>query len=165
MKPSAIVYTSNTGHTERYASLLSECLSLPFFDVKEAKKKLKKKDNVIYLGWLCAGDVKGYKKYARRYSVCAVVGIGLCDTGTMIDEVRSNARIPLSIPVFTVQGGMDREKLKGINKFMINTITKLVGAASNKSESDERMLYLLKNGGDFVCKENLSAVLAHFEIN
>ena len=35
----AIVYQSNTGHTEKYAELLSSDLNIPFYSVDEAKCK------------------------------------------------------------------------------------------------------------------------------
>mgnify|MGYP003458752511 CR=1 FL=1 len=40
MKPAAIVYTSNTGFTARYASLLGEETNLPVYSIKEADKNM-----------------------------------------------------------------------------------------------------------------------------
>ena len=42
MKPTAIVYTSNTGFTARYAALLSEETGLPAYSIKDAGKNLAK---------------------------------------------------------------------------------------------------------------------------
>ena len=67
MKPTAIVYTSNTGFTARYAALLGEETGLPAYSIKEAGKKLSKGASVIYLGWLFATNVKDYDKASRRY--------------------------------------------------------------------------------------------------
>ena len=36
MKPAAIVYTSNTGHTRKYALLLGEQIGLPVYSLDEA---------------------------------------------------------------------------------------------------------------------------------
>ena len=83
MKPSYIVYTSNTGHTARYAKLLSEKTALPALSLAEATEKLAKGTPILYLGWLFVGGIRGYKKAAKRYSVCAVCGVGLCDTGAL----------------------------------------------------------------------------------
>ena len=61
-KAGAIVYVSNTAHTERYAKMLADKLSLPLYELKEAKKKLKKGSEIIYMGWLFASSIKGYGK-------------------------------------------------------------------------------------------------------
>lgn len=62
----AIVYKSNTGHTEQYAHLLSDKLNIPCYSLREANRKLKKDDGIIYLGWLFAGKVKGLKKASKN---------------------------------------------------------------------------------------------------
>ena len=48
----AIVYTSNTGSTERYAKLLGHETDLPVCSLDEAKKALKSGTEIIYLGWI-----------------------------------------------------------------------------------------------------------------
>ena len=163
MRISAIVYTSNTGHTERYAKLLADKIGLPAYSLKEARAELSKKAPVIYMGWLFAGRIKDCAKAKKRYDIRAVVGVGLCDTGCLIDEARRATKLSEELPLFTVQGGMDLESLRGVNKFMISSLTKMLESAPQKSESDERMLSLLRTGGDFVSEENLSAVLAWLE--
>ena len=40
MKPTAIVYTSSTGHTRKYALLLGEQIELPAFSLEEANSRL-----------------------------------------------------------------------------------------------------------------------------
>ena len=40
MKPTAIVYTSSTGHTRKYALLLGEQIGLPAFSLEEANSRL-----------------------------------------------------------------------------------------------------------------------------
>ena len=58
MNAAAIVYTSQTGFTARYAALLAERTGLPCRPLKEAAA-LPRGTAVIYLGWLCAGGIKG----------------------------------------------------------------------------------------------------------
>ncbi len=163
MNPTAIVYTSNTGYTEMYAKLLSEKTGLPVYSSSEAVKVLDKGATIIYLGWLMASFVKGYKKASKRYNIAAVCGVGLCDTGALLKEVRKAISLPESIPLFTLQGGMDHSKLKGIYKFMINALTKSMSSKANRDEGEERMLCLLKEGGDYVREENLAAVMEWYK--
>ena len=159
MKPTAIVYTSNTGHTRQYALLLGEQISLPAYSLDEANAQLPGGSPVIYLGWLHASHVKGYSKASKRFALCAVCGVGLCDTGTLTSEVRKATSIPEDIPLFTLQGGIDRSRLKGMDKLMISMLTKGLAAKKQRSAQDERMLELLSGDESFVSPENLSEVL------
>ena len=159
MKPTAIVYTSNTGHTRQYALLLGEQISLPAYSLDEANAQLPGGSPVIYLGWLHASHVKGYSKASKRFALCAVCGVGLCDTGTLTSEVRKATYIPEDIPLFTLQGGIDRSRLKGMDKLMISMLTKGLAAKKQRSAQDERMLELLSGDESFVSPENLSEVL------
>lgn len=163
MKPIAIVYTSNTGHTAAYAALLSKKTGLPSYECRAAKEYLQKGTPVIYLGWLFAGSVKGYKKAASRYHICAVCGVGLSDTGTMDEQVRKANKLPAAMPLFTLQGGMDYAKLKGVNKFMIDMLTKTFLKKQNRTADEDKMLSLLQNGGDYVDEKHLSAFLEWYE--
>ena len=158
----AIVYTSNTGHTARYAQLLGEKTGLPVYELTEAEGHISKGTPVIYLGWLFANSVKGYKKAAKHFKISAVCAVGLCDTGTAIDGVRKANAMPEDLPLFTMQGGMDKTKLRGINKFMIKMLTKAMDSKKDKTADDERMVYLLKNDQDYVCEENTAAFMAWY---
>ena len=159
MKPAAIVYTSNTGHTRKYALLLGEQIGLPVYSLDEANAQLSGRSPVIYLGWLHASHVKGYSKAAKRFALCAVCGVGLCDTGTLTDQVRKATSIPEGIPLFTLQGGIDRSRLKGMDKLMISLLAKGLAAQKQRSDQDERMLELLNKDESYVSSENLAEVV------
>ena len=156
----AIVYTSETGNTKAYADLLGEQLSLPVYDLREARKVLRRGEPILYLGWLFAGHLKGYRKAASRYCIKCVCGVGLGDSGSQIDGVRRAEKMSADLPLFTLQGGMDHEKLRGVNRFMIRMLTKMMSQKQDCTEDEERMLELLIKGGNYVSLENLSEVLA-----
>ena len=159
MKPTAIVYTSNTGHTRQYALLLGEQIGLPAYSLEDAGSHLSGGSPVIYLGWIHASHVKGFSKAASRFDLCAVCGVGLCDTGTLISEVRKATSIPEGIPLFTLQGGIDRGRLKSMDKLMISMLTKGLASQKQRSAQDDRMLELLSKDENYVSPENLSEVL------
>ena len=163
MKPTAIVYTSNTGHTRQYALLLGEQISLPAYSLDEANAQLPGGSPVIYLGWLHASHVKGYSKASKRFALCAVCGVGLCDTGTLTSEVRKATSIPENIPLFTLQGGIDRGRLKGVDKLMISMLTKGLAAQKQRSAQDDRMLELLRKDESYVSLENLAGILQWYK--
>lgn len=159
----AIVYTSNTGYTAEYARLLGEKTGLPVMSFDEAKDALPKGSAVIYLGWLMAGQIKGYKKAAKRWKVSAVCGVGLGATGGQDVSARKSNRVPAAVPVFTLQGGFDFERLTGIYRTMMKTFIKVVGgqleAKADRTPDEDRVLEMLHHGGSYVCEESLAAVL------
>lgn len=159
MKAWAIVYTSNTGFTKRYAEMLSAKVGVPVYSYAEAKRVVEPGAPVIYLGWLMANSIKGFKKANKQYEIEAVCGVGLSGTGTLLDEVRKANSIPEDMPLFTLQGGMNHNQLKGINKLMIQMLIKSIESKKEKTENDEKKLKLIKKGGDFVSEENLAEVL------
>ena len=163
MKPTAIVYTSNTGHTRQYALLLGEKLALPVYSLDDTVSQRFGGSAVIYLGWIHASHIKGYSGAAKRFDICAVCGVGLCDTGTMTSEVRTVTSIPENIPLFTLQGGLERSKLKGMDKLMISMLTKGLTAQKQRSAQDDRMLELLSRDESYVSPENLSGVLQWYK--
>lgn len=164
-KPTGIVYTSNTGYTEKYAKLLGERLGLPAFSAEQADS-LPEGTEVLYLGWLMAGVVKGYKKAAQRFSVAAVCGVGMGPAGSQDSDVRKNNAIPQEVPVFTLQGGFDRTKLHGIYRFMMGVMIKVMGSSLRKKENrtpeEDAMLEMVTNGGDFVDVRQLDGVIAWY---
>lgn len=158
----AIVYTSNTGHTEAYAKMLAEKTGLPAFSSDCAKKRLKKGSDIIYFGWICGSRIKGYKKAYKRYNIAAACAVGLCDTGALLDDVRKANDIDSSMPLFTLQGGIDRARLHGINKLIINMLEKGLKAQDDNSAEEARMLELLSTDKNYVCDENTAAFMAWF---
>lgn len=158
----AIVYTSNTGHTAAYAQLLGKRTGLPVYAAEAAKKQLAKGTPILYLGWLMAGSVKGYRKAAKRYQIAAVYGVGLCATGALLEEVRKGNAIPAGTPLFTLQGGIDHARLRGLYKSMINTLTRFMAKKKDRSADEDEMLRLLGTDGNYVSEANLSAVLAWY---
>lgn len=148
-----IIYTSNTGSTAEYAQLLGKELNLPVHSLQQAKNKVLVGSEIIYLGWIMAGGIKGYKEAAKLYKVRAVCGIGMGQTGTQLKEVRDKNAIPQRIPLFTLQGNFDVKKLHGAYRFMMNVMVK-----TDRTPEEDDMLDMMVNGGKRVSLQNLNAV-------
>ena len=162
----AIIYTTNTGSTEHYAKLLAQKTGLPVYSLAEAKKRVLAGAEVIYLGWIMAGSVKGYAEAAKRYRVCAVCAVGMGQTGTQADSVRKKLAVPADIPLFTLQGNFDVKKLHGIYRLMMEIMVKTAGKGlaekKDRTPEEDDMLDMMRCGGERVNAENLSAVLDWF---
>ena len=161
----AIVYTSKYGHTAEYAEILGKLTGLPVYSLKDAEKQLTNGTPIIYLGWLMASRVRGLNKAKKKFKVSAVCGIGLCDTGTLHQEVQKANALSEDFPLFTMQGGMDKDKLKGFDKMLINMLTKGLASQKERSTTDERMLNLLTYGENFVSEKNTADFMKWYNTN
>lgn len=165
----AIVYTSNTGFTEKYAKLLSEKTGLPAYELKQAKARLSASDDVFYLGWLMAGGVKGLKKAQKAFKVngCCAVGMAPAETQNAEDLKSRNGWSGEGF--FVLQGGYAPEKLKGINKIMLNMVTsstiKKLSAKENLTEADKQMIEGMRKGFDSVSPEAVAPIAQWVEKN
>ena len=136
---------------------------MPVYRLSQAEGKLEKGATILYMGWLFASNVKGYSRASKQYSIAAVCAVGLCESGTLLKEVRKTIALPDSIPLFTLQGGMDHSKLRGFNKLMIKILIWALGCQKDLSEDKERMLTLIRKGGDCVSEPNLTEVLKWYQ--
>ena len=161
----AIVYTSNAGHAARYAKILGNKTGLPVYELGEAAQKLAKGAPILFVGWLFANTVKDYKKAAKAFRICAVCAVGLCDTGTAIDAVRKANAMADTLPLFTLQGGMNKQALQKPYQFAIRILIKAMESKKLKTDDDLRMIYLLKNDRDYVCEENTAAFMQWYREN
>lgn len=157
----AILYTSNTGTTEQYAKLLSEAIKLPAYPLSASA--VPKGAEIIYMGWLMASGVKGLKKAEKQYRVKAVCGVCMGATGSQLAEIRKANAIPEAMPVFSMQGGFDMSKLRGIYKLMMSVMVKTAGKGlsekADRTADEDMMLQMMLHGGNYVSMENLKAVL------
>ena len=162
----AILYTTNSGSTERYAKLLAHETGLPVYSLAAAKKTVPAHGEIIYLGWIMAGSVKGYADAAKRYRVRAVCGVGMGQTGTQRDDVRKKSAIPGEIPLFTLQGNFDVKKLHGVYRpmmeLMVRTAGKSLAEKRDRTPEEDDLLDMINHGGERVKFENLRAVLAWY---
>lgn len=150
MKPKAIVYTSNTGHTAAYARLLGERTGLPAYSLDAAGEALKRGCPIIYMGWIMAGKLKGYRKAARRYEVMVACGVGMVAGGMNADRLRAVTGIRSDIDVHSIPGGFEPEKLTGATRFLGRLAAKKVAAnlraKSQRSPEEENLLKLTTAG-------------------
>lgn len=163
----AIIYTSNTGTTKEYAHLLGQNTGLPVFSLEEAKGKVAKDSEIIYLGWVMASKIQGYNKATKKYKVKAVCGVCMGATGTQIPEIREKNQITEKVPLFTMQGGFDINKLHGIYKMMMTVMAKTAGKGlsekTNRTPDEDVMLEMILHGANYVSENNMKDVLEWYD--
>ena len=162
----AIVYTSQTGSTAKFARLLGEELRLPVYQLKRAQTDLRDGAEIIYLGWLMAGQVKGYKQAAKRFRIAALAAVGMGPAGEQVEEVRKAKDLRQEMPVFTLQGGFAPGKLRFPYNLMMalakGPLKKKISQGGDTPET-RQMLELMDKGGDMVSREQLQPLLDWLE--
>ncbi len=163
----AIIYTTNTGSTAQYAKMLAEKTGLQAFSIEEAKSKAEAGSEIIYLGWIMAAQVKGYKAAAKKYKVKAVCAVGMEKTGTRTEEIRKKTCVPDEIPLFTLQGNFNVKKLHGFYRLMMSLMLKMVPkqleAKADRTQRENEMLEIMLHGGENVREENLGEVISWYK--
>ena len=103
-----IVYSSNTGYTRQYAKLLGKALDMPSYELSSVPE-FHAGAEAVYLGWLFAGSIVGYKKCAKKYNVVCAVGVGMSPPSPELAEgLRAAMKIPEGVPVF-VSAGIEQD--------------------------------------------------------
>lgn len=147
----AIVYTSNTGYTARYAQALAEKTGLPCRTLEEPGPKGQR---VVYLGWLRAGSLFGLKKAMSRYDVAALGVVGMSPTPN------GKAMEDMTLPAFYLPGGYAPERLRGINKLMMTVMGKALSRTAPKDPEEAAMRQAFQEGCDWVEERHLEPLLA-----
>ncbi len=152
----AIVYESNTGTTKEYAKMLSKKLHLPNYSIKEAKKKLNRQDDIIFLGWVRVSIIQGYKKAKKRYHIINTIAVGA------YKESKANTHTlqvlnKVDEPLFYLRGGLHYEKLNKIYQILLKAISNEI------AKDDKELLLLFRQGGSFVEEQNIDKLLKRLE--
>lgn len=153
----SIVYKSNTGHTKQYAEMLGESLKIPVYNLEEAKSSLKKNDEIIFLGWVCATKIQGLSKI-KRYNVKCIGAVGAYPAEKNYIENLKKAN-KVKVELFYLRGGLDFNKLTGLKKKVLQFVGNMM-KKENKAENQE-MIKLFKDGANYVSDENLKPMLKY----
>ena len=149
-----IIYKSKTGHTERYARMLSKELNIPCYSYKDAK--VSENDEVIFLSYIYASKIMGLSKILKKYNVKVVIAVGaLAYSKDYLNTLKDANNVKL--PFFYLRGGIDYSKLN----FFFRKFLPVIG--KDIAKDDKELLNLFKNGGDFVNKDNLKEVLNYLK--
>lgn len=153
MKVSAIVYTSNTGFTAQYATLLAHQTELPLHRLEECD--LPRDTQVLFLGWLCAGKIQGLKGAMGRFQVVGICAVGM---GPEVDSAKlARDNRCEGLPLFYLRGGYAPARIKGRYKMMMAMMKAIL---SRKTDRDsQRAAEAITRGADWVDAAQLAPVL------
>ena len=127
-----ILYGSQYGTTKRYADELSRLTGLPALSYEKAPD-LAGCEQIVYLGGLYAGGVKGLKQTAKKFPAgvrLILVTVGLADVQDEqnIENIRRSVRRQLPAEVlqnaalFHLRGGIDYSRLNLTHRTMMTLL-------------------------------------------
>ena len=127
-----ILYGSQYGTTKRYADELSRLTGLPALSYEKAAD-LAGCEQIVYLGGLYAGGVKGLKQTAKKFPAgvrLILVTVGLADVQDEqnIENIRRSVRRQLPAEVlqntafFHLRGGIDYSRLNLTHRTMMTLL-------------------------------------------
>ena len=144
-----VIYKSKTGHTKKYAKMLSKELNIPCYSYKDAK--INDNDEVIFLSYIYASKIMGLSKILKKYNVKVIIAVGAMPySKDYLNTLKQTNNINISF--FYLRGGIDYNKLNLFFKKFLPIIGKDI------AKDDKELLNLFKNGGDFVSKDNLKDI-------
>lgn len=160
----AIVYESHAGHTRAYAQLIGEKTGMPVYSLQEAMEKLEKGTEVLFLGWLMAGIVRGYKQAKKAYRIQAVCAVGMGNHTPAAAEKTAKQNGMGKLPVFLIRGGLDMEKLSPIYRMMMEKLLWVLEKKKEKTEEIQGLIDVAKAKDDLPVTEEAAAhVLAYMK--
>ena len=127
-----ILYGSQYGTTKRYAEKLAGLTDLPAVSYEKAPD-LAGCEQIVYLGGLYAGGVKGLKQTAKKFPAgvrLILVTVGLADVQDKqnVENIRRSVRRQLPAEVlqntafFHLRGGIDYSRLNLTHKTMMKLL-------------------------------------------
>ncbi|MDD3881714.1 MAG: flavodoxin domain-containing protein [Eubacteriales bacterium] len=145
-----IVYSSQTGFTERYAKWIAKALDCESIPLKQASKEaLSGYDKVIYGGWVMGNMIFGLDKLLNiTPNPEAVFAVGSTPASDDITAAIKEQNKLESTPLFYMQGGFAFEKLAFPQRMILKVLKKSVAKKANKSPHDEFMAKTLGTSFD-----------------
>lgn len=163
----AIIYESNTGFTKKYAELLSAKTGLPIYERKKTPSSVLGKD-IIYMGWLCAGIISGFKKAGNKYHIKAVCAVGMTAPDEKLYSDTAKQNLLADTKLYLLRGGFDIKKLHGFYRFMMKlfarSLTESIEKKEDKTEDDLLTLEMLRTGKDMVDGNSLIPLINDFSL-
>ena len=166
---SIVVYESKYGSTEKYAKWIGEELNCRVSKISDVSTEdLLKYDNIIFGGFLHAGNIKGFKniynnreKLRNKNLVVFYVGLSVDDTKEIEEVKKNNFKDMVDIKDFYLRGAFNYKKLTLNDKIMMN-VFKIILKRQKEEEMDENtkgMLEAYNTPVDFTQKEAIKPIV------
>ena len=167
----AVVYTSQTGFTKRYAEWIAERTEGDAIELKDAKKTdLSGYDAVIYGGWVCAGGISKLSWFKKNIDKLEGKKLAVfCVGGSPIDSPHIeptlkkifDGEIYKKVGVFYCPGGFNYDTMSGKSKLMMKMFIKMLKSKKNKTEDEENMIKMISGSYDISEKKYIEPIVEY----
>ncbi|MDD6038761.1 MAG: flavodoxin domain-containing protein [bacterium] len=166
----AVIYTSQTGFTKRYAEWIAEQSGADCFEIAEAKKQnFDEYDAIIYGGWACAGGISklhwfksNMNHWQGKKLIVFCVGGSPIENPQVEQALKNNfsEEEQKQVSTFYCPGGFNYEKMSTGSKLMMKMFLKTLRAKKNKTEEEEIMIKMIASSYDISDKKYIEPILA-----
>ena len=169
-----IIYSSQTGFTERYAKWIGQELHADLLPIKEAKKRSDDSflgyDAIIYGGWSMGGrivDVEWFlgKASSWKERKLAIYGVGATpwDAPEIPEFLASivNEEQKKYINVFYCPGGLDYSKMNFFCKIMMKMFAKSMNKKDGLSDYEKQKAEALLTSFDSSDRKYIQPIVAY----
>ena len=155
----AIIYNSHTGFTKQYAYHFAINTGLPIYDIKEAKKKLNKGDEIIYFSWLKANKITKLNKM-KNYKIAYIAAVGMSFyNDDLISDIK---KINKFENIYYLQGGIRWRMLNTFERILMKMILASLRKKNKKNllNAEDKVFYdRLNNGYEIIDLNSLNHLI------
>lgn len=166
-----IIYTSQTGFTERYAKWLAEEVSGEILTLEEAKKKnedyFANADAIVYGGWAMGGKFVHSEWFTERIpswkgKKLVLMGVGASpnefpDVGRVLDETLTDEQKKYA-KAFYCQGGLAYDKMKLPSRLAMKAFASMVSKKKDATPDEIEMGKMISKSYDIADKKYLEPI-------
>lgn len=126
-------------------------------------------DNIIFGGWLRGSGIVGFDKLKKHLTSetakkTVVFAVGISgnseENKKQIWEINFNKKvITREIPLFILPGRYNKDKVKGLDAFMMKIAKKVLISGSIDEQETDKMKEILENGIDMVDRKNITEII------
>jgi len=169
----AVVYTSTTGFTQKYAMWIAEALEAECYKLKDMKNDdFEKYDFFVYGGSLHAIGINGLKEFKERIKELkntkwTVFAVGATPVKDDVVPLLIKENLTLeereNIKLFYFRGGFDYDALKIKDKIMMKLLKLKIKMKPEKDRTpDEKgMINVYDQRTDFSQKKSIDGIVAY----
>ena len=171
-----IVYTSQTGFTEKYMKMLGERINGEVITLKDAKKKpdsfFSDADSIVYAGWLMAGKVTGSDWMIKHLPAFSGKKLAICCVGGSpsdapdvtydMDKLLSEENRKI-VSAFYMPGGMNYDRMSGPSRLAMKAFASMLKKRKNQTEDQKKMAEMIAHNYDISDPKYLDPVVAFIE--
>ena len=168
-----VIYYSKTGFTQRYAQWLKEdlaCDCVPF--EQRLSVDFSKYEGVVFGSSVHAGHIQKLSWFRKQLPKLSGKRLALFFTGAMAPDPKAvedcvaqnlSAQERSQVKPFYLWGGLNYEKMGGLDKWMMRMFRKMLQSKKNPTQEDREAARMVASSFDKTNREFLTPLKEYFQ--